>query len=786
VRDIELREEAGHRWRVRLAPRTPAIRVEATANDQLRWLSAIANGGSWEVAGERPGFLLDLGDLGKPLAAGWYELRGRLEVEDGSIELPSVRLQYVRHSALRDVEFLLPGPDASGRVGTLLLFIEAVESLEFLPSICPARFRMHGFSLSRVSQLDALRAMLGGPVATPWVERAKRLVAWAHLAKSRGLKRATDRLYADYRERMRPRGVSAYDLWVRKYDTIDSGSLDGFRQRARLLGNRGPLISVLLTVGDAPEPKLRHCLDSMLGQVWDRWELCVANSATSRAHRVAVVLDEYAARDSRVRVARDEHGGDTSGVRNVALGMARGEIMVLIDHEDVLRPHALLRMAEAAAADPDLAAVYSDDDKIDVEGKRFGPNFKPDWNPDLLRSRNYIGHPAAIRTALVREGGGFRVGFESEQDYDLLLRCIERVTSMQIRHIPEILCHRHVDDAQAASTREAGDRAASAGVRAVAEHLKRIGSAAAVVTGDLPPNLYRIRWPLPQPVPRVSLIVPSRDRASLLRTCVESILAKTTYPDFELVVVDNRSRDRAALEYLSELATRERVRVLRYDAPFNYSVINNWAARECTGELLGLVNNDIEVASPDWLEEMVGFAVRPEIGAVGAMLYYPDDTIQHAGMVLGIHGVAGHVYAGKPRGYRGYMARALLAQNLSAVTGACLIVRREVFDAVGGLDEKLPVEFNDVDFCLRVRDRGYRNAWTPFAELYHNESASREINGDSAKRARSGGVELMQQRWGDFLRDDPAYNPNLSLQSLDSGLAFPPRARLEELPMRRL
>ncbi|MGH8600837.1 MAG: glycosyltransferase family 2 protein [Burkholderiales bacterium] len=283
---------------------------------------------------------------------------------------------------------------------------------------------------------------------------------------------------------------------------------------------------------------------------------------------------------------------------------------------------------------------------------------------------------------------------------------------------------------------------------------------------------------MPQPVPRISLLIPTRNRVDLLRRCVESILAKTTYPDFELLVIDNQSDDGAAMDYLRRLATHERVRVLRYDKPFNYSAINNWAARECTGELLGLVNNDIEVISPDWLEEMAGFAVRPDTGVVGAMLYYPDDTIQHAGMLLGIHGVAGHAYAGMPRGYRGYMARALVAQEVSAVTGACLLVRREVYAAVGGLDERLPVEFNDVDFCLRVRQRGYRNVWTPFAELYHHESASRAIDDAAAKQARSAGIACMLERWGEALREDPAYNPNLSLQSLNFELAFPPRGRM--------
>src|SRR5690606_24899046 len=283
-------------------------------------------------------------------------------------------------------------------------------------------------------------------------------------------------------------------------------------------------------------------------------------------------------------------------------------------------------------------------------------------------------------------------------------------------------------------------------------------------------------WPLPATPPKVSLIIPTRDKVELLRMCVESIFSKTTYPDFEVVVVDNQSSDPDALAYLAELEELERVRVLRYDAPFNYSVINNWAVSQCDGEVIGLVNNDIEVISPGWLEEMVSQAIRPGIGAVGAMLYYPNDTIQHAGVVLGVHGVAAHLYCGMPRGYPGHGGRALVTQSLSAVTAACLVVRREVFEQVGGLDEQLQVAFNDIDFCLRVRQAGYRNLWTPFAELYHHESASRGKEDTDEKKERFlGEVRCMQKRWDSALLEDPAYNLNLSLSSLCCEPAIPPR-----------
>jgi GT2 family glycosyltransferase len=289
-------------------------------------------------------------------------------------------------------------------------------------------------------------------------------------------------------------------------------------------------------------------------------------------------------------------------------------------------------------------------------------------------------------------------------------------------------------------------------------------------------------WPVnvPEPAPLVSLIIPTRDAVELLRICVESILERTSYQNYEVIVVDNQSRNSQAIEYLNQISQYPRVRVIKYDAPFNYSAINNYAIRNAArGSVIGLINNDIEVIDGDWLAEMVGHASRARVGAVGAMLYYPDDTIQHAGVIVGVGGVAGHAYLGKPRGFSGQMERARLAQSLSAVTGACLLVRRQVYEEVGGLDEALEVAFNDVDFCLRVREAGYSNVWTPWAELYHHESATRGYEDTPEKKARfKKEVDFMLSRWGETLQWDPAYNPNLSLDSEPFSLAFPPRRRV--------
>jgi GT2 family glycosyltransferase len=487
------------------------------------------------------------------------------------------------------------------------------------------------------------------------------------------------------------------------------------------------------------------------------------------------VLDEYARRDPRIRFVVRDANGHISEASNSALALATGEFVGLLDHDDELRPHALLEMAEAIAAQPDVALLYSDEDKIDADGRRFNPYFKPDWNPDLLLSQNYVCHFAVLRTALVRAVGGFRAGFEGSQDHDLFLRCTERLSDTQIRHVPKVLYHWRAIEGSTALVREAKDYASAAGLRAVAEHLQRCGQDA--VADELPHGHFRVRWRLPAEAPRVSIVVPTRDRVQLLRTCIDSLRARTTYPDYELVVVDNQSTDPETLEYLDALRQQEWSRVLRYDAPFNYSAINNWAAAQSSSPLLCLLNNDIEVIEPGWLEEMAGHAIRPDVGAVGAMLVYPDRTIQHAGVILGIGGVANHAYVGLPLGYPGHGGRALVAQNLSAVTGACLMVRRALYETVGGLDENLQVAFNDIDFCLRLREAGYRNVWTPFATLCHHESASRGRDDTDEKRERFvSEVTRMQERWGDLLRHDPAYNPNLTLDDTGFQLAFPPRA----------
>ena len=728
----------------------------------------------WKSSSERACFALQMQTLDGLLPAGWYVLDGTLRPAESMTAMSCLYPSYAS-GADGDARIGLPEPDAQGRVRALVLFKYDVTALRFCPLHMPGCFRLHDFSLRRVSRLHALRQMLGptGPAGRSRGGLFSRCLRFLAGVLHDGISLATDDLHRQYRQRLLPPEADDYAGWVARFDTLTDSHMEHLHARMVALGRQTPLISILLPVYQTPERWLRRCIDSVIAQVWPHWQLCIADDA-SPDPRVMAVLEEYAQRDPRICVTRRRENGHISAASNSALELARGEYVALLDHDDELRPHALLEVVETIIDTPEIGLLYSDEDKLDAKGVRFDPYFKPDFDPDLLRSQNYVCHFTTIRADLVREAGGFRQGFEGSQDHDLILRCTEHLQSSQVRHISKVLYHWRAIPGSTAMTRDAKDYASSAGARAVGEHLDRCHPGARVE--ELSHGHYRVHWPLPCPPPRVSLVVPTRDKVELLRMCIDSIFERTSYPDFEVVVVDNQSSEPEALAYLLELDHHDRVRVLRYDAPFNYSAINNWGVGQCDGAVIGLVNNDIEVISNDWLEEMVSQALRPEVGAVGAMLYYPNDTIQHAGVVLGVHGVAAHLYAGMPRGYPGHGGRARVAQQLSAVTGACLVVRRSVFERVGGLDESLQVAFNDIDFCLRLQEAGYRNIWTPFAELYHHESASRGSEDSEEKKRRfAGEVDLMVRRWGTKLPNDPAYNPNLSLESLHSELATPPR-----------
>jgi len=558
----------------------------------------------------------------------------------------------------------------------------------------------------------------------------------------------------------------SYRQWLTQQPVLSSEQIS--RQLAAF--SYRPLISILLPTYDPVLKDLDRCIESVLAQHYPHWQLCIADDASINP-RVLERLSHYAEQDSRIEVIFRPTNGHICAASNSALSLARGEYVALLDHDDRLVPEALYHVVETLQRQPQAELLYSDEDKVDDFDERYEPHFKPAWNPDLLLGQNYVSHLGVYRTSRVNAVGGFRQGFEGSQDHDLALRFCDGLGPDQIIRIPKVLYHWHAGQGSTATAAVEKDYTGEAGLRAVQDHLNRNATGANVEPGKFP-NTYRIRWPLPDPAPLVSLLIPTRDQVSILRPCVEALLERTRYPNLEVLILDNGSTCRETLAFLDSLATDPRVRVLRWAQPFNYSAINNFGARHARGEILGLINNDIEPINEDWLEEMVAQACRDEIGCVGAKLYYPNGIVQHAGVLLGVGGVAGHAHKYFSRHEPGYFSRLHLAQNYSAVTAACLVVRKSVFDTVGGLDaENLAVAFNDVDFCLKVREAGYRNLWTPFAELYHHESVSRGADDTSAKRLRANReADYMRRRWRHRLFDDPAYHPNLTLTYEDFSL----------------
>lgn len=572
--------------------------------------------------------------------------------------------------------------------------------------------------------------------------------------------------------RRRARPGNDYEAWVRANDTLSPDQRSRLVERVAAMTST-PLISVVMPAYNPDPVWLRAAIESVRSQLYPHWELCIADDA-SPSQAVRDMLRQYSETDARIKVVFRPKNGHISAASNSALEVASGAWIALMDHDDLLAEHALLCIADCIAAHPDVQLIYSDEDKIDEQGRRSDPYFKPDWNIDLFRSQNTFSHLGVLSTALVRAVGGFRLGMEGSQDWDLVLRCVERIGPEQVQHVPRVLYHWRIHAESTARSMNAKPYAAVAGERALNEHYGRLGVAA---RAEYVGFGYRTHYELPAPPPRVSIIIPTRNALKLMRQCIESIVGKTTYPNYEIIIVDNASDDPAALAYFETLAKRPDVRVMRDERDFNYSALNNAAVEAARGELIALVNNDIEVMTPEWLSEMVALACQPGVGAVGARLWYPDMTVQHAGVLLGVGGLAGHANKGLPRGLNGYAGRAALVQSFSAVTAACLVIRKSIYQEVGGLDEvHLKVAFNDVDLCLRVREAGYRNVWTPYAELMHHESATRGDDIASEKRARlEGETACMHLRWGALLQRDPSYNPNLTATSEDFSYAWPPR-----------
>lgn len=532
-----------------------------------------------------------------------------------------------------------------------------------------------------------------------------------------------------------------------------------------------PLVSIILPVYNPPVQFFRQTLNSVIGQIYENWELCIADDA-STDKEVKAIIEEYAKKDFRIKVVYRDENGHISRASNSALELATGEFSLLLDHDDLLTQDCIYHVVKLLNAEPETDLVYSDEDKIDENGQHTMPHFKPKWCPDNFLSRNYFGHVVVCRTSLLREIGGFRVGFEGSQDYDMLLRFTEK--TQRIAHIPRVLYHWRIHSASAARSEDAKPYAYHAAQKALTESLMRRGEEAAVgfLAGF---RGYSIRYKLQRPG-KVSIIIPTKDNADVVQTCIDSIYARSTWKDFEVIVISNNSTEKKLFELLTGYVKKYPGRFSWYEhnIPFNFSALMNFGNTKASGDYLLLLNNDTEVITPDWMEAMMEQAQRSSVGAVGVKLLYPNDTIQHAGVIIGLGGIAGHTFVAMHKDEAGYFNYIQSINNYSAVTAACLMVDRRKYDAVKGFDETFEVEYNDVDFCLRLVTSGYHNVYLPHVELYHYESLTRghpHMSKESYER-HIRELNLFKDRWQEFIDDDPCYSPNLGRGVHDFGIAL--------------
>lgn len=557
-------------------------------------------------------------------------------------------------------------------------------------------------------------------------------------------------------ERFEPEEVP-YGPWYRAY-APDEETLEKQR-RTRL--NPAPLISVAVPAFQTPPEFLQQLLDALIAQTYPNWELCVANASPQDAQMQRLLM-QYATRDSRIRFRNLVKNLGIADNTNEAMKMATGDYIGLLDHDDLLAPNALFEIAKAIGRHPQAELLYTDEDKVTADtSEHFQPHLKPDFNLDLLRSNNYICHFLVVKRSLVKKTGGFHREFDGAQDYDFIFRCVEN--AKEIVHIPEILYHWRTHKSSTADNPDSKRYAFEAGKRAIEAHLARTGTEG-TVTHTPDAGFYRVSYPV-KGEPLVSIIIPSKDEASTLKNCLDSIREKTDYPNVEILIIENNSKEEETFRYYRELSKDPKIRLLRWKKPFNYSAINNFGAARAKGEYLLFLNNDVTVITPGWIREMLGVCQRPEAGAVGVKLLYPDNTIQHAGCVVGIGGIAGHLFVDMPADRTGYLHKASILQDMSAVTAACMMMKREAFEKAGGFTEKLSVAFNDVDLCLKVREAGYLIVYDPYVRLYHMESRTRGAEDDKAKVRRfQSEIEYMRTRWITLLKEgDPCYNKNLSL-----------------------
>ncbi len=728
--------------------------------------------GNYRIAGSDPRFILH-SSRGR-LPRRWVIISYLVESQGAILE----PILYIDDGNGFSEQHTVILPHRNGQIETIARFPDQVQAIKLDPSSRADIFCLREMKIFQINKFSVLwrlinKKLIRDPVTPERFQklRSNLLNAWKKERWS-GVKFYLAALMV----RQQAISLSSYEYWVNAYDTITGFDRRNIDERIMNLKSKS-LLSIIMTIDTLDEKWLRLIIESVLMQIYHNWEMFIVCNASIYSARVRYIIEEYQSKNKKIKVIYESNRNNISAASNSALAFVAGEWIVLLGQNVKLAEHALYMIIEEINAHPDADLIYSDEDKIDANGQRYEPWFKPDWNPDLMLSSNQIMNFGVYRTALVKKVGGFRLEYEGNQHYDLSLRVIEKTSADKIRHISHVLCHWHSHNGSAANSKSQ-EYQFQAARKALQDYFDRNHINVHIIAGY--ENFScRVIYSLPKQLPKVSVIIPTKDRLDLLQMAVKSVLDKTDYQNMELIIVDNQSKLPETLVYLDALQNLSCVRVLRYDAPYNFSAINNWATQKATGDIIALLNNDIEVITPNWLKEMISHALRSEIGAVGAMLYYPNDTIQHAGILLGLDGPAGHAHRDLPRSALGYFGRARLLQNFSAVTAACIVMRRAVFEEVGGFDEEnLAIAYNDVDLCLRIQEKGYRILWTPYAELYHHESAS--LGSPEAPERRKQFLkesEYIKTRWKNVIEQDPFYNQNLTLRGGDFSLAFPPRLR---------
>ena len=522
-------------------------------------------------------------------------------------------------------------------------------------------------------------------------------------------------------------------------------------------------ISVVVPMYKTKEKFFKELVECMINQTYSNWELCLADGSPEENTN----FKKYYEKDERIKYKFLNENLGIAGNSNAAIKMATGEYIALLDHDDVLAEYALYEVVNFINKYPNAEFLYSDEDKIDESSNRYDAYFKPDFAPDTLRCQNYICHFSIFKKELMDKLKGFKADYDGAQDYDIFLRMSEVTSPENIKHIPKILYHWRVhNDSTAKLNSNAKNYAFEAGKKAIEDHLKRVGLEGTVSEGCID-GIYRVDYKVIGN-PKVSIVIPNKDGKEILDVCIKSILEKTTYNNYEIVVVENNSVTEEIFEYYEELEKNEKIRVVKYpNKGFNYSAIINFGVKNSTGEYIVQLNNDTELITPNWLEIMLGFVQRDDVGACGVKLYFPDETIQHAGIIVGIGGIAGNRFKSIPKDGHGYFAKESMIENLSAVTAACIMTSKSIYEEVNWMNEKLAVAFNDVDFCLKIREKGYLIVYNPFVEFWHYESKSRGQENTPEKIKRfQGEICTFEQRWGDILETgDPYYNINLSLDT---------------------